>query len=87
MLESYPVSDAHKRILKYPPKQKHCLARKELENLKNHTNTIVFLWLTNNHGFWYHIVYVKGNVLVGYILVRERWRYHPIPIQKICSYY
>lgn len=87
MLESYQISDTHKRILKTPPKPKHWLPRKELENLKNHANVIVFLWLTNKNGFWYHIVYVKGNVLVGYMLFRERWRYRPIPIQKISSYY
>lgn len=87
MLQSYPATKIHKKVLKYQPKQKHCLLRGELENLKYLSDAMVFLWLTNNNGFWYHIHYVKGSLLVGYMLDGDRWKYRPISMKDIYSYF
>lgn len=87
MLDSYPMSDIHRRVLIPPKKPNHCLGWRELKNLKNYSNSIVFLWLTSRYGFWYHIKFVKGNILVGYMLVKEKWKYHSISIKKIYFYY
>lgn len=87
MVESYPMSDTHKKVLKYRPKQNHCLRRKELDNLRHLSGSIVFLWLNNEYGFWYHIHDVNGNTLIGYMLENDLWRYYPISIKTIWSYF
>jgi len=87
MINTYPASDIHKRVLHTPPKQAHCMGGKELKNLQNHSDVIVFLWLTGKQRFWYHIKYARGNMLFGYMLFNGQWRYQPVAIRKIYKYY
>lgn len=87
MLESYPATEAQKQVLRSPPKNNRCLLPRELENLKNYTDVIVYLWLKAGRGYWYHILYAKDNVLTGYLLINGRWRYRPVPIRKISKYF
>lgn len=87
MLKTYAATDAHIRVLKRPPQKNYCLAQSELNELKYQANRIVYLWLINGRGFWYHIKFVKGNKLIGYFLDRALWRYYPININNICRYF
>lgn len=87
MLKTYAATDEQIRTLKHPPQKKHCLAQAELDNLKYQSDVIVYLWLINGRGFWYHIKSVKGNTLIGYSLNRGLWIYYPVNINNIYRYF
>lgn len=87
MKKMYPASPACNRVLKHPPKMTHCLLSRDLKTLKNLSNVVVFLWLANGKGFWYHLLYVKGDVLIGHALRGSFWRYTPVNRQQVLRYY
>lgn len=87
MKKAYPASEMHKRVLKYTPDITHCLLGRDLETINNLSDTVVFIWLINGHGYWYHIQYVNGNTLIGYALNAGWWYYAPINKKQISRYY
>ena len=87
MKKSYPALANHINILKNPPKSHCCLCGREIETIKNLNNLVIFLWLKNGKGFWYHVYYVNGDILVGYKLFNKKWHFQKIHIKNILSYY
>lgn len=87
MEKTFPASRAQKYVLKNPPKINHCLPCREMHTIKNLGNMIVFLWLRDGSGFWYHIHHINGNMLAGHRLVQNQWRYSPVYIKNISHYY
>ncbi|MDO5559636.1 MAG: hypothetical protein Q4F95_08575 [Oscillospiraceae bacterium] len=87
MQQSYPLSEKQKTALRFKPKKTSCMQVRTLEDLKNCTGTLVFIWLKNNNGFWFYIHAVTGNTLYGYMMTLNMWRYSSVSIQHICSFY
>ena len=48
---------------------------------------IVFIWLRNKNGYWFHINSVRGGFVDGYALIQSQWIYQRIPISRIYAYY
>lgn len=87
MRKTYPASAMQKRMLTNPPKAKHCLTGREIETVKNLATMVVFLWLKNGNGFWFHLHHVDGDILVGYRLVNNHWHFCPVRFTNILSYF
>ncbi len=84
--QSCHLNDAQKAVLKYAPKHNHILAKKLIPLLKNHTNTIVYITLNNNLGYWFFIKSCDNNQLTGFVKLNEKWVYHIISLSSILEF-
>ena len=61
MIKSYSASRTHKLLLNFKPSPDCCLSGIALNDLKNLSKMIVFIWLRNKNGYWFHINSVRGG--------------------------
>ena len=87
MIKSYSASRTHKLLLNFKPSPDCCLSGIALNDLKNLSKMIVFIWLRNKNGYWFHINSVRGGFVDGYALIQSPWIYQRIPISRIYAYY
>ncbi|MEA4966271.1 MAG: hypothetical protein VB055_10660 [Oscillospiraceae bacterium] len=87
MKNMYPASDSQKLVLKYAPHPTHCLLRTDLYTIQNLSDCVVYLWLNSGRSFWYHLRYVRGRTLIGYMLADGWWRYMPLHSAQIHRYF
>lgn len=74
MIKSYSASRTHKLLLNFKPSPDCCLSGIALNDLKNLSKMIVFIWLRNKNGYWFHINSVRGSFVDGYALIQSQSR-------------
>ena len=87
MIKSYSASRTHKLLLNFKPSPDCCLSGIALNDLRNLSKMIVFIWLRNKNGYWFHINSVRGGFVDGYALIQSQWIHQRIPISRIYAYY
>ena len=87
MKKNFPVTESHKHCFNFFPKEYHCCFTKDVETIKNLSNVIIYLLLTNGTYCWYYTENVRDDTLYGYKMNGDRWIYMPVNLRKIHSYY
>ncbi len=85
--KTFPATAAQKHLLNFQPAQSRCRLKADVQTIANCLNVIVFVWLTDGNGYWYYMKRTWGNLLIGYVLIHNRWNYHPIEKGRIVTYF
>ncbi|WP_313527310.1 hypothetical protein [Anaerotignum sp.] len=80
------INQAQKSVLKYSPKHNHLLSKNQIELLKNHVNTIVYLTLSDQEGFWFFLKECNETQVKGLVKHGERWVYRIIELASIYTF-
>lgn len=80
------INQAHKSVLKYTPKNKHILTKAHISLLKNQINTIVYLTLNEDEGFWFYIKECNDKQLRGFAKKNDRWVFRTIDLDSINTF-
>lgn len=85
-MKPYPAFAVPKRLLQ-KPNRRSCLSGAACEDLRNLTDSIVFLYLKSGAGRWVYLRAVRRGMLEGYALRGERWRPFSAPLAAVAAYY
>gem|GEM_PF-1416968 len=83
----FPATAAQKKLLDFHPDYSRCLTSAEVHTVMNCIDVVVFVWLNNGSGYWYFIKDARGEALIGYVLVNNRWIFNPIEKRRILAYF
>ncbi|WP_352400764.1 hypothetical protein [Anaerotignum sp.] len=80
------MNGAQKTVLRYSPKHNHLLMKNQIELLKSQVNTIVYLTLSNEEGFWFFLKEYNETQIKGLEKQDESWVYRIIELGNIHTF-
>lgn len=86
-MKSYKALPTHLELLNFHPNPECCLCGIALNDLINYSDKIVFIWMNNKKGCWFHISSVQKGYIEGYALIGSNWIYQKIYLSRIHAYY
>lgn len=83
---SCQLNQAQKAVLKYAPKHNHILTKEQISLLQNQIDTIVYLTLKDNQGYWFLIKDCNKIQLSGFAQLNNHWVYEVIKLSDVLAF-